>query len=178
MSSASTLARPYARAAFKVARDGQAYADWSRWLNFSAQVALDPRVARLIGHPKLTQAAQVKLFVPDGQAQLGSPYGNFLALLAEHGRLALLPEVLAQFEQLRAEDERTLKVRVRTAVDMDETQVQRLQAALKARFKRDIAIEQQLDTALIGGAVIDAGDEVIDASLRGKLKRMGSALTH
>jgi F-type H+-transporting ATPase subunit delta len=178
MSSAATLARPYARAAFMVARDGQSFADWSRWLNFSAQVALDPRVAYLIGHPKVTQAARVKLFVPDGQAQLGSPYGNFLALLAEHGRLVLLPEVLAQFEQLRAEAERTLKVRVRTAVDMDEAQLQRLQAALKARFKRDVAIEQQLDADLIGGAVIDAGDEVIDASLKGKLRRMGTVLTH
>jgi F-type H+-transporting ATPase subunit delta len=178
MSSTATLARPYARAAFKVARDGQKLAEWSRWLKFSAQVALDPRVAALVGHPKLSRAAQVKLFMPDGEAQLGSPYGNFLALLAEHGRLTLLPEVLAQFEQLRAEAERTLKVRVRSAAVMDAAQLERLQQALKSRFKREVDIEQQLDASLIGGAVIDAGDEVIDASLKGKLKRMESALTH
>lgn len=178
MSGAATLARPYARAAFQVARDQQDFRGWSGRLNLSAQVALDPRVVGLIGHPRLSRAAQVKLFMPDGEPQLGSSYGNFLALLAEHGRLSLLPEVLAQFEQLRADAERTLKVSVRSAVKMDEAELARLQAALKVRFKRDIAIEQEVDASLIGGAVIDAGDEVIDASLKGKLKRMETALTH
>jgi F-type H+-transporting ATPase subunit delta len=178
MSSRATLARPYARAAFQVARASQSLADWSRRLDFSARVALDPRVAGLIGHPKLSQAAQVRLFMPEGEPQLGSPYGNFLALMAEHGRLGLLPEVLAQYEQLRAEAERTLKVRVRSAAPMDEDQIARLKAALKARYKREIALEQELDAGLIGGAVIDAGEEVIDASIAGKLRRLESALTH
>jgi F-type H+-transporting ATPase subunit delta len=178
MSGAATLARPYARAAFQVARGQGDFAGWSQRLNFSARIALDPRAAALVGHPRLSRAAQVKLFMPEGEPQLGAPYGNFLALLAEQGRLSLLPEVLAQFEQLRADAERTLKVRVRTAVALDDGQVARLKDALKARFKREIAIEQQVDAALVGGAVIDAGDEVIDASLRGKLKRMETALAH
>lgn len=178
MSGSATLARPYARAAFQVARDQKDFAGWSKRLGLSAAVALDARVAALIGHPRLSRAAQVKLFMPEGEPQLGSHYGNFLAILAEHDRLSLLPEVLAQYEQLRADAERTLKVRVRSAVVLDDAQLDRLQAALKARFKREIAVEQQLDDSLIGGAVIDAGDEVIDASLQGKLRRMETALTH
>ena len=173
MSQALTLARPYARAAFSIAREGGDYAAWSDALGFAARVAADSRVATLLGNPGLADADAVALLSPDGAAAV---FGDFLALLAENRRLALLPEIAGLYQQLRAEAERVVKATVTSATALPDTELATIKAALKQRFGREVEVETAVDAALIGGAVIDAGDVVIDGSLRGKLSRLQAAL--
>jgi len=173
MSQALTLARPYARAAFAIARDGGHLADWSQALAFAARVAADPQVAVLLGHPRLAQADAVALLSPDGA---GEAFGRFLALLADNRRLALLPEIAGLYDELRNEAERVVKARVTSATALPGAEIETIKAALRKRFGREVEVETAVDESLIGGAVIDAGDVVIDGSLRGKLDRLQSAL--
>ncbi|WP_457096786.1 F0F1 ATP synthase subunit delta [Lysobacter sp. P5_B9] len=175
MSQALTLARPYARAAFALARDTGAYAPWSNALAFAARVAADPQVAGLLGSPKLTNADAVSLLAIDGASDA---MRSFLDLLAVNRRLALLPEIAGLFEELRAEAERVVKARITSATAMGDGELEGIKAALKKRLGRDVEIETAVDASLIGGAVIDAGDVVIDGSLKGKLGRLQSALTN
>ena len=175
MSQALTLARPYARAAFALARDGGAYAPWSQALAFAARVAADPQVVDLLGSPKLTHADAVSLLAIDGASD---QVRNFLALLADNRRLALLPEIAGLFEELRTEAERVVKARITSATALGDGDLAGIKAALKKRFGREVEIETAVDASLIGGAVIDAGDVVIDGSLKGKLGRLQSALTN
>jgi F-type H+-transporting ATPase subunit delta len=173
MSQALTLARPYARAAFGIARDAGDYASWSNALAFAARVAGDPQVTSLLGSPKLTHADAVSLLAIDGASE---QVRSFLALLADNRRLALLPEIAGLFEELRTEAERVVKARVTSATALGEGDLAGIKAALKKRFGREVEIETAVDASLIGGAVIDAGDVVIDGSLKGKLGRLQSAL--
>ncbi|WP_407353887.1 F0F1 ATP synthase subunit delta [Luteimonas sp. R10] len=175
MTQALTLARPYARAAFSIAREAGAFAQWSDALAFSARVAADPQVAGLLGHPRLDDADAVALLSPGGDGA-GQAFADFLALLAENRRLALLPEIAGQFEQLRADAERIVRARVTSASELPAGELEGIRAALKKRFGREVELETAVDEALIGGAVIAAGDVVIDGSLRGKLARLQSAL--
>ena len=173
MSQALTLARPYARAAFALARDGGRFAEWSNALGFAARVAADPQVASLLGNPRLTQADAVTLLSPDGADE---SFGRFLALLAENRRLALLPEIAGLYEDLRNEAERVVKAKVTSAAALPAAELDTIKAALKQRFGREVELETAVDESLIGGAVIDAGDVVIDGSLKGKLARLQTAL--
>lgn len=173
MSQALTLARPYARAAFSIARDGGRFADWSAALGLAARVAADPHVAGLLGNPKLVDADAVALLSPEDADPL---FRDFLALLADNRRLVLLPEIAGLYEQLRADAERVVKARVTSATELPAAELEGIRAALKKRFGREVEVESAIDDALIGGAVIDAGDVVIDGSLRGKLERLQAAL--
>ena len=175
MSQALTLARPYARAAFGIARDAGDYASWSNALAFAARVAADPRVTDLLGSPKLTHADAVSLLAIDGASE---QVRSFLALLADNRRLALLPEIAGLFEELRTEAERVVKARVTSATALGAGELEGIKAALKKRFGREVEIETAVDASLIGGAVIDAGDVVIDGSLKGKLGRLQAALAN
>ncbi|HOX70558.1 MAG: F0F1 ATP synthase subunit delta [Dokdonella sp.] len=177
MSSALTLARPYARAAFETALARSALAGWAEKLAFAAEVAADPRVVALFGNPRLGGSQLASLFLPQGEKTDGD-FGHFISLLAENGRLPVLPEIGALFEQLKLESERTLKVRLRTAVRVDTPELEKISAALKRRFNRDIELTQSIDPKMLGGAVIDAGEVVIDGSVRGRLARLEQALTH
>ena len=175
MSQALTLARPYARAAFAIARDANALPAWSDALAFAARVAADPSVAALLGNPGLTQADATTLLAPDGADAL---FGNFLGLLFENRRLSLLPEITGQFDELRFEAERVVKAKVTSAVALPAAELATIKAALAKRFGREVEVETSVDESLIGGAVIDAGDVVIDGSLKGKLGRLQAALAH
>lgn len=177
MTQALTLARPYARAAFSIAREAGAFAQWSQALAFSARVAADPQIAGLLGHPRLADADAVALLAPsDDNAGAGQAFADFLALLAENRRLALLPEIAGQYEQLRADAEHIVRATVTSASELPAGELDSIRAALKRRFGREVELETAIDQALIGGAVIAAGDVVIDGSLRGKLARLQSAL--
>ena len=175
MSNALTFARPYARAAFELARGNNALGAWSGKLAFAAQVVSDPRVAALLGDPRVTNEQRVALVTPDGVPD-GAAFADFIGLLAQNGRLAVLPEIGALFEALKQDAERVLKVNVRSAAPIDANETARLKDALKRRFGRDIEIEQSIDADVLGGAVIDAGDIVIDGTVRGRLARLGQAL--
>ncbi len=175
MSQALTLARPYARAAFAIARDGGKFAEWSDALGFAARVAADPQVAALLGHPRLSDDDAVTLLSSD---VAGQTFRDFLALLADNRRLVLLPEIAGLYEELRAEAERVVKAKVTSATELPAGELDTIKAALKKRFGREVEIVSAIDAALIGGAVIDAGDVVIDGSLRGKLSRLQTALAN
>lgn len=175
MSQALTLARPYARAAFSLARDSGNLSTWSDALGFAARVAVDHKVATLLGNPKLTHADAVTLLSPEGA---GETFGNFLALLADNRRLVLLPEITGLYEELRAEAERVVKAKVTSATALPAGELDGIRMALKKRFGREVEVETAIDESLIGGAVIDAGDVVIDGSLKGKLERLQSALAN
>ena len=175
MSQALTLARPYARAAFSLARDAGTLPAWSQALAFAARVAADPQVAAVLGHPKLSAADAVALLAPDGA---GEAFGNFLGLLFDNRRLSLLPAIAGPYDELRSEAERVVKAKVTSAVILPLVEMGKIEDALRRRFGRDVEIETAIDESLIGGAVIDAGDVVIDGSIRGKLERLQTALAH
>jgi len=176
MSSSLTLARPYARAAFSLARAAGQMPQWSNHIGVAAQLALDPRVQALIGHPAIGVDDAVSLVVPPGSPD--PAFVQFLAVLADNGRLSLLPEIAALYAEQRAEAERVVKAKITSATALSPIEMARLHMALKKRFGRDIELTTAVNPELIGGAVIDAGDIVIDGSIRNKLARLESALAH
>lgn len=170
-----TLARPYARAAFELAQESRGLSDWAGKLSAAAQVAVDHQVMALLGDPRIAPRELASLFLLQGESA-DSSFAHFIGVLADNARLRALPEIAALFEQYKREAEQVLKVRVRSAAPIDAEEVARLREALQRRFKREIEMEQTLDANILGGAVIDAGDMVIDGSVRGRLARLETAL--
>lgn len=175
MSENLTLARPYARAAFDIAAQAAAASAWSQVLAASAALAGERSVAGLLEDPRLPLAERAAVVTPDGTLPAG--YAQFLALMAENSRLRLLPEVAELFERLRADAEQSLTVRVRTAIALEVDQRDRLVSHLARRFGRTVSLNVEIDDSLIAGAVIDAGELVIDGSLAAQLERLRKELT-
>jgi F-type H+-transporting ATPase subunit delta len=176
MSQAFTLARPYARAAFALAKERGDLGGWSKALAVAAQLVADPRVAALVEHPSLAAADAAGLVAPPGDLDAG--FLQFLAVLAENRRLPLLPEITALYEGFRAEAQKIVRAKVTSAAPLDDAALSKLRESLRARFQQDVELETAIDESLIGGAVIDTGDVVIDGSLRSRLARLETALTH
>ncbi len=176
MAEAATIARPYGKAAFMAARDSGSLAAWSRAFGAGAAMAADPRVAALFTDPKLRTDDMVGLFAGLGGDTVDGQWRNFVRLLAENKRLDVLPQIAAQYDALRLEYENELDVQVTSATVLDEAQRAKLAASLKARFKRNIRMSVAVDPALLGGAVIRAGDLVIDGSIKGRLERLTTEL--
>jgi len=176
MADRATIARPYARAAFAHAQASKDLAGWSKFLGAAAQGAADSRVSRLIGNPHVTGEELVDL-LGGLSGKAGDEGGrNFLKALAENRRLALLPYIAEQFETLRAEVENVVDVEVIAAQKIAAPQEKKLAAALKKRLGREVRMHTRIDESLLGGAIVRAGDLVIDGSLKGRLERLGSAL--
>jgi F-type H+-transporting ATPase subunit delta len=173
-----TIARPYAQAAFQFADAHQALREWSEMLEFLAVVAADPEMTGLIENPRLTETQLAELIISIGADRLDENCHNFVRLLAENRRLKLLPEIAALFEIQRREAERTISAELITAFPATEAQQSAVTAALKQRLGREIELICTTDASLIGGAIIRAGDLVIDGSVRGKLERLGNSLSH
>lgn len=175
MSQDLTLARPYARAAFALAHESGQSAAWSQALAFATRVATDPEAHALLGHPQLSSADAIGLLAVEGASE---DFVRFLGLLAENRRLPLLPEISGLFELQRAEAEHVVKAKVTSASALPASELETIKAALARRFGRSVEIETAIDESLIGGAVIDAGDVVIDGSLKGKLAQLQHALAN
>jgi F-type H+-transporting ATPase subunit delta len=172
----ATIARPYAKAAFEYARGAGALADWSQALRLCAEIVADPRVEALIKDPEL-MPAQIADFVIDvGGAKLNPAMQNFVRILAANRRLLLLPEIAAHYEARRAEVENTVDAEVISAVKLDAAQTEKLTQALNTRLRRRVKMQNSVDASLLGGAVIRAGDLVIDGSLKGSLERLRTEL--
>jgi F-type H+-transporting ATPase subunit delta len=171
-----TIARPYARAAFEYAKAQGAENEWAGKLAFAAEASVEPRVAALFGDPRVEPRALAALFRREGEAA-DSAFARFLELLADNRRLRELPEIAALFEQMKREAEHVLKVRVRSAVPLDDAQAGQLVEALKRRYRSDIELVRTIDPGVLGGAVIDVGETVIDGSLRSRLAKLETALT-
>ena len=176
MAERATIARPYAKAAFEYARDAGAFAVWSQGLKTVTEIVADPRVAALTKNPASTSAEQAELVTAVAGGNLNADMQNFVRVLAENHRLLLLPEISAHYEELRSAVENTVDVEVISAVPLDAAQKEKLSAALSKRLKSQVRMENSVDPALLGGAVVRAGDLVIDGSLKGRLERLGSAL--
>ena len=171
-----TLARPYARAAFEAAREHKDFERWSEMLAAAATTVADQRVVKLLSSPRVQLTDLVELVAAASSADERGR--NFLSTLAQNRRLGVLPEVAAIYEELRAEIENITDVHVTSAVQLDEAQRTRLAAALKKRLKREVRLHCAVDAGLIGGAVVRAGDFVIDGSLKARLERLASQIMH
>jgi len=178
MAEHETLARPYAKAAFDVARgagdDGPAR--WDRYLQLLAAAMETDEAARMVASPAMPPAPKAERLAELLADELDDHGRRFLRLLAENKRLMLLPEIHEQYAALRAEWERTLEVEVVSAYELDADDADRLQARLAERYDRRVSMTHRVDGALIGGAVIRAGDTVIDGSVRGRLSRLAEQL--
>ncbi len=172
----TTLARPYARAAFEVARDAGHLAEWSDTLKFAAQVASSSEIKQFIGDPRVGREQLRELIMELGGERFNAKVENFLKVLMNYGRLELLPEIAAMYEFYRREAESRLRVQVSSAMPMNDEETDQLVERLKARFGREIDLDVDVDESLIGGAVIRAGDQVIDGSVRGRLEQLGRQL--
>ncbi len=172
-----TIARPYAKAAFEDARESGRLEAWSRGLSLAAAVVRDPRVQRLLDDPSVTPGELARLVTGIAGPELGEPGRNFVAALAENHRLGYVPEIAAMFAGLKDEAEGVADVTITSATALDEAQRRRLSEALARRLKRRVRLSCLTDPGLIGGAVLRAGDLVIDGSLRAKLERLAYELT-
>ena len=178
MSSLITLARPYAKAAFELARDEQALAPWDDMLTLSRDMVTEKSLADLLESPQVSNA-QLATIITDAAGEFFSNrFTDFISVLASNGRLLLLPQITSLYQQLREEAENRLSVKVISAVALDEEQTGRLQSALAKRFECEIELDNEIDKDVIGGAVIYAGGQVIDGSLRGKLEKLSATLAN
>jgi F-type H+-transporting ATPase subunit delta len=171
-----TIARPYAKAAFVEARKTGQLSQWTDGLELAAAVSVDERVKPLFGNPHVEPGQLVEFIGGIGGRAIGAELRRFLAVLAENGRLAFLPEIAQLFEKMRAEQERVLDVTLKSAVELSVEQRERFTAALRKRFDREIRLHTEIDTSLLGGAVLQADDLVIDGSVRGGLTQLASQI--
>jgi F-type H+-transporting ATPase subunit delta len=173
----ATIARPYAKAAFEYARAANAMPGWSEALANAAKIVSDPRVAALTKSPRVTSNVLVE-FIAEFEGPKPDPqFQSFVRLLAENHRLLLLPDIAAHYEELRAAEENTVDVDVISAVALTGAQADKLKTALGARLKRQVRMQNSVDPTLLGGAVVRAGDLIIDGSLKGRLERLSTELT-
>ncbi len=177
MAERATIARPYAKAAFEYARDANDFAAWSQALARLAEIVADPRVAALTKSPQWSVVDVANLITDIAGASLNAGMQNFVRVLAENRRMLLLPEIAAHYEEFRSAVENTVDVEVVSAVKLDAAQSNKLSAALAKRLKRNVRMRTSVDGTLLGGAVLRAGDLVIDGSLKGRLERLATELT-
>lgn len=177
MADKTTIARPYARAAFEEARATKRLEPWSEALHVAAAVVADPRVAALLGNPHVTPEQLAQLVSGIAGPKLGDEGANFVRTLAANRRLPVLPEIAELFDTLKDAEQGVADVTVTSAVSLDAGQRKALSAALERRLKRTVRLHCATDPGLIGGALVQSGDLVIDASLRTRLGRIAYELT-
>ena len=175
MAEALTIARPYAEAAFKIARDAGSFGPWSDALQRMAAIAASPIAQDLFGNPRVT-TKQIAAVVADAAGQLSAEQGNFVQVLADNERLAVLPEIAQQFEVLRNKHEGVLDAHITSAFPVSDAQRDDIVKALEDKYGRKVKASVSVDPELIGGVSIRIGDEVIDSSVRGKLSQLADAL--
>jgi F-type H+-transporting ATPase subunit delta len=176
MAELSTLARPYAKAAFEFAADAGDLQGWSQSLSTAGAVTQQPAIVKFLSSPNSTAQQQAAALVDICGDALSATGRNFVAILSEHRRLQLLPQISHQFEIMKANREKAVDVEVISAQKLDAKQQQQLSDALSAKLERKIHMQVSLDKSLLGGAVIRAGDTVIDGSIRGRLAKLADSL--
>jgi F-type H+-transporting ATPase subunit delta len=168
----TTIARPYALAAFEYALANHDLASWEAMLQTAATVSEDKTMMQLFGSPEVTQKELADLFCDILVKTLDAEKKNFILLLAEYERLEVLPEIVELFVSYRADYERKITVQIISAISLTEAYQQKFIDSLTRRLKRKVSLECEVDESLLGGAMIRAGDMVIDGSIRGKLNRL------
>ncbi|MBS0328144.1 MAG: F0F1 ATP synthase subunit delta [Proteobacteria bacterium] len=176
MAEISTIARPYAEAAFELARQDGRLAAWSQMLGFCAAVVADPKVAAALDNPRLDVAARESLVLSIAGDRLDKEGRNFVRVLVEAGRVGVLPEIAVQFDALKDDAESTAKALIESALPLTGAELADLKGALEKRFGRRIEATVAVDPGLIGGARVTVGDAVIDGSVQAKLAAMSAQL--
>lgn len=172
----ATLARPYADAVAKLAADGDTWGPWSERLGLLRMVTGDEQIRSLAANPAISVERLTEVILAVCGDKLGAQAANLVGLLVENKRLSLLPEIVDLFEVEKAAREGVLEAHVTTAFELSTAQLEGLMAKLESKFGRKIAATQSVDPALIGGVVIQVGDEVMDASVRGGLENLAVTL--
>jgi F-type H+-transporting ATPase subunit delta len=182
MADLSTVARPYAKALFDLASAERKLQAWSDALGAAAAVVADPSAKRALANPGFDDGARATLVgsvagaVKGGELLTSAAGKNFLRLLAENDRLTVLPEIAAQFDALKADAENKVNVTVTAATAVDKTLADQIKKALEQKLKRTVELTLAVDASLIGGAIIQADDMVIDGSVRTRLQRLTEKL--
>ena len=176
MAELATLARPYANAVFVLAREHRALDLWARRLGVMAAAADEARVRALLASPEVPVERKAFSLAEVCGGEVDERGRKFLLVLARNGRLPLLGEISRRFDELKAAEERNLDVEVLSTYPLTEAQSERLKDALQTKFGKQVRLSSDVDPSLLGGAVVRAGDTVIDGSVRGRLDKLAESL--
>ena len=177
MAEISTIARPYAVAAYRLGKEQKALAKWSEMLGFATQVANDTKMQAYINDPKVVASDLQATFLKVCGDKLNVNAQNLIKVLVEYGRMPVLPAISTAFEELKAQDEGVLEAQIIAAAKPSATEVKDLVARLETKFGKKIEATVSVDPEIIGGIKIIVGDTVIDASVKGQLQNLTYALT-
>lgn len=177
MAEISTIARPYAVAAYKLAKEQKALAKWSEMLGFATAVANNAQMQAYIQDPKVVSSDLQAAFLKVCGEKLNENAQNLIKVLVEYGRLSILPEITSAFEELKAQDEGALDAQIIAAAKISNKEVKDLVGRLETKFGKKITASVTVDPEIIGGIKIVVGDTVIDASVKGQLQNLAYALT-
>ncbi len=177
MAEISTIARPYAVAAYKLGREQKALGKWSEMLGFAAAVANDAQIKAYIQDPKVVSSDLLATFLKACGDNLNENGQNLIKVLVEYGRLSIMPEIYSAFEALKAQDEGTLDAEIIAAAKISAADTKDLVKRLEAKFGKKIEATVSVDPEIIGGIKIIVGDTVIDASVKGQLQNLAYSLT-
>lgn len=178
MAELTTLARPYAKAAFEYADNANALDNWSKALQALSAVVADEKVSVALSNPLATTEQHAQIVIDLMGEDLDAKAQNFVRNMAANKRLGLLAEISELFDLMKANREQILDVKIQSAFDMNDEQQARLADALGKNLKRNVSIEVETDNSLIGGALIHAGDTLIDGSVKGRLAKLTDAIAH
>jgi len=176
MAESVTIARPYAQAVFRLAQESKALAVWSDRLQRLAAIAQDAEMQKIVGNPKFSAGQVADLFVSLSGETGNKELASFVAILAENERLDVLTQIQEIYEQLKSADDGVKEAVVFSAFPLDAVQLKNLMSQLEPHFGSKLQPRVEVDTALIGGIKVAVGDQVFDASVRGKLDAMATAL--
>jgi len=178
MAEKSTIARPYAQAAFDIAHEKGELKKWSEMLQLITAVTTDALMQDMISNPSVEREKVIDIIFSVCADKLNDSGKNFIKVLADNGRLNVISEIAERYELHRAEAEKTVEAEVTSAFPLSDSQVQQITEALKKRLGREVNLSTRIDNSIVGGAVIRAGDMVIDGSVSGQLEKLATTLMH
>lgn len=176
MSETATLARPYAEAVFKRAKETNSSAKWSDMLAFLSAVIKDSEMSAIVDNPRVSSERLIRLIMDISQEQINEEGANFLKLLVENNRLLILPVIAKLYEEYKAEDEGYVDVDVLTAYSLTKEEEKQLTISLEKKLNKKVHMSMNVDKSLIGGVRVRAGDKVIDGSIRSRLQQLAKRL--
>lgn len=176
MSEYQSIARPYAQAVFELAQASGNYGQWSEALAWISAIANDAGVRELLQNPRVDSASVIQLIEDVAADKLFDESRNFLRLVLKNGRAFALPSIAAQYEAMRAEAEGTIEAELISALEVSDEQRTSLAESLSRRLGRQVSLQVVREPGLIGGAILRAGDMVIDASIKGRIQKLGASL--
>jgi F-type H+-transporting ATPase subunit delta len=176
MAESVTIARPYAQAVFRLARESKALAAWSERLQRLAAIAQNDEMTKVVGNPKFSAGQVADLLVSLSGEAGNQELASFIGILAENERLDVLTQIQEIYEQLKSADEGVKDAVVTSAFPLDDAQLKKLMSQLESHFGSKLQPRVEVDASLIGGIKVAVGDQVLDASVRGKLDSMATAL--